>query len=499
MKSRTLFTLLALLSAFVRVDAADERPNILFAITDDQSAIHSGAYGDKCVKTPAFDRLAREGVLFEHAYTACPSCTPSRGAILTGQAIWRLEEGGLLFGALPSKYAVYPLLLEDAGYHVGGTGKTWGPGSLAAGGWKDRHPMGKRYGKRRAKPPHRGETDTDYASNFDDFLADRKTGQPFCFWFGTYEPHRKYEKGSGVRAGKKLADARLPGCLPDRSECRSDVLDYYLEIEHFDRHLARILASLEKAGELDRTLIIATSDHGMPFPRAKTNLYDIGTRVPLAVRWPKHIPPGRKIDDFVSLTDIAPTILEACGIAVPEAMTGRSLRQILSSKKSGRVDGTRNYVVTALERHTWCRPDGVTYPSRAIRTHDYLYIRNYEPDRWPAGDPDFSSPHQGVFGDCDNGPSKKLIIEKKDEPDVAPLFQLAFGQRPAEELYAVATDPEQLRNLAGDPKYAEAKRKLAASLEKHLRATGDPRMRGESPWDGYPYHFKDYAKRAKRK
>ncbi|HUW18968.1 MAG TPA: sulfatase-like hydrolase/transferase [Sedimentisphaerales bacterium] len=474
------------------------RPNILFCISDDQSWLHAGAYGDKVVKTPNFDRIAREGVLFTHAFSAATSCTASRSAILTGQQIWRLEEGGLLMGALPRKFPVYTDLLEAAGYHVGYVHKGWSPGNYEVSGW-DHNPAGAyKYSERRIDPPASGIGKTDYAGCFEDFLKDRQQGQPFCFWYGCKEPHRTYEKGSGLRSGKKLEDVVVPKSLPDVPEIRSDMLDYYLEIEWFDEHLGRMIKLLEDVGELDNTLVVVTSDNGMPFPRAKANLYDLGVRMPLAVRWARRAAGGRVVDDFVSLTDLAPTFLEAAGLAVPPQMTGRSLIDILSSDKSGRVDPRRDRVFTANERTTWCRPNGAGYPGRAIRTHRWLYIRNYEPDRWPAGDPDIDAEPEGVYGDINAGPAKTYMIEHKDDPKVAPLFELGFGKRPAEELYDVAKDQWQIHSLADDAAYSKVKTELRSQLEQYQRDTKDPRIEGKSPWDYYPYYYGGSVKQAAR-
>ena len=477
------------------VASAQDRPNVLFAISDDQSFLHTGLNSGGKLDTPAFDRIAKEGVNFTHAYCAAPSCTPSRGAILTGQEVYRIEEGGVLFGTLPAKFPVYPLLLRDAGYHVGWTGsKAWGPGDIRAGG-RTEDPAGKRYSQhklsREDHPP--GTASTDVAANFKEFLGEREDGQPFCFWYGSHAPHRSYEKGIGRQYGKKLEDALLFGCFPDREEIRSDVLDYYVEIEHFDRQLGRMLALLDEAGELDNTLVIVTSDHGMPFPRCKGNLYDSGTRVPLAIRYPGRIEAGRTVEDFVSLADIAPTILSFTGAEVPDQMSGVSLLPVLESNQSGWTGMHREFVVTAFERHTPCRPGSNGYPMRMIRTRDHLYIRNYEEARWPAGSPDIDSIHQGAYGDIDNGPTKTYMIELQDEAEMAPFFSKAFGKRPAEELYAVGEDPDQLKNLASDPEQEEVRKRLAGMLNGHLEATDDPRMKGLSPWGDYPYYFKDYA------
>ncbi|MHC4573751.1 MAG: sulfatase family protein [Planctomycetota bacterium] len=476
-----------------------DRPNILFCISDDQSWAHTSIGGCKAVRTPNFDRVAREGVLFTHAFCAAPSCTPSRSAIVTGQEIWRLEEGGLLMGALPSKFKVFTGLLEAAGYHVGYTHKGWSPGNYEAGGWSHNPVATKKYSERRLTPPAKGIKTTDYAGNFEDFLNDCPDGAPFCFWYGGKEPHRVYEEGSGLRAGKSLEDVKVPVFfLPDTPEVRSDILDYCVEIEWFDKHLGQMIGLLEQKGRLDNTVIIVTSDNGMPFPRAKTNLYDYGTRMPLAIRWGAKAKGGRVVDDSVSLTDIAPTCLEVADLDVPPETTGQSLLGILLSDKSGRAEPAHDRVFTAIERHTWCRPNGVGYPSRAIRTYRWLYIRNYTPDRWPAGDADFDSPHQSIYGDIDNGATKTYMIEHKNDPKVEPLFELCFGKRPAEELYDVTQDPDQVDNLAADPAFAEVKNKLREELEQYQRRTKDPRIEGKSPWDGYPYYYGDFWKRAAR-
>lgn len=480
--------------------AAPARPNVLFAISDDQSWMHVGAYGDRATRTPSFDRIADEGVLFSHAYAAAPSCAPSRAAILTGRNIWELEEAGNLMGVLKSSFALFTLDLQKSGYELAATGKTWGPGRLegfGAPGTKlparsyissDTESItGKAFNQHRLEKRRRGIYDRDYARNFEAFLADRDPSKPFFFWYGALEPHQDYDTGAWKRAGKKLEDARLPGCLPDDPVTRGEILDHGLEIEHFDRHLGRMLAVLEKRGELANTLVIVTSDHGNPLPRSKCNLYDSGVRVPLAARWPAKIPAGRTIDDLVNLTDIAPTLLETAGLRTPREMSGRSLWPLLSSTRSGRIDPSRDFVVTAFERHIITRRDGVGYPMRSIRTHRYAYIRNYEPDRWPAGDPDFLSSHQRFYGDCDKGSTKSFLLRESHRADIHPYFLLAFGRRPAEELYDMQSDPDQLRNISSDPRFESIKSELASRLQSYLRERGDPRLRGESPWDTYPF------------
>lgn len=441
-------------------------PNILLVIADDWSYPHASAYGDSTVSTPAFDRIAREGALFTSAFTAAPSCTPSRAALLTGQAPHRLAEGGNLWGFLPSRFAVYPDLLEKAGYVVGHTGKGWGPGRFEAGE-RPRNPAGPRF------------------DSFDAFLAKRSKDQPFVFWFGSTDPHRPYDAGSGAAAGLRAASAAVPRFLPDTPDVRGDLLDYYAEVQRFDSQIARLLDALEKTGELNNTMVVVTSDNGMPFPRAKANLYDAGTRMPLALRWPARVKAGTKLDAFVSLVDLAPTFLEAAGVSVPADVTGQSLLPLLTGGAT--AGSTRDRVFIERERHANVRRGDLSYPARAIRTAGHLYIRNYRPDRWPAGDPELYFA-VGPFGDIDDGPSKQLLLTRRTDPGITRFFQLATAMRPAEELYDLRTDPGQLVNLAGDAGHAAIRAKLGAQLEAWQRATGDPRIvEDDDRWDRYPY------------
>jgi arylsulfatase A-like enzyme len=443
----------------------ETRPNILFCIADDWSWPHAGVYGDSVVKTPTFDRVAAEGALFTHSFCASPSCSPSRAGILTGQAIHRLEEGGNLWGTLPVRYPVYSTILEKAGYHVGSQGKGWGPGNIQVGG-HTRNPAGKVF------------------RSFKQFLQEKPKDAPFCFWYGSTDPHRPYDLGSGARSGMKAADVRVPPFLADTPEVRSDILDYYFEVERFDRTVSELLKELADAGLVENTLVVITSDNGMPFPRAKTNLHDSGSRMPLAIRWPAKIKPGQKHAALVSHTDFAPTFLEAAGLPALPEMTGKSLLPLLLGKSSE----PRDTVFIGRERHANVRKGDLSYPARAVRTREFLYIRNFRPERWPAGDPELWKA-VGPFGDIDGSPSKDLILNKRDDPAIAPFFNLACAKRPAEELYDLAKDPWQVKNVAGQPEYAEAQRKLRAALDKWLQETGDPRLgMDDDRWDKFPYY-----------
>ena len=474
--------------------AAAPRPNILIAISDDQSFPHTSAAGCKAVQTPAFDRVAREGILFRNGLAASPGCSPCRAALLTGRHTWQIEQAGTHASSFPTNYVVFPDLLEQAGYFVGYTGKGWGPGNWEVSG-RTRNPAGPAFSRSKIKPPFKGISNNDYAGNFHDFLAQRPKGRPFYFWYGATEPHRDYEKGAGRKSGKRLEDVVVPPFLPDTPEVRSDILDYCVEIEWFDTHLGRMLKALEEAGELDNTLVIVTSDNGMPFPRAKANCYEYGIHMPLAIRWGARVPGGRAVDDVVGFVDLTATILEAGGARPPVDLpiSGRSILNLLTSTKQGLVDPTRTAAWSARERHSSSRFQNWTYPQRALRTPQFLYIRNFKPDRWPAGDPrglnnDGSlGPMHGAYCDIDGGPTLKFLVEKCEDPALGKFLQLAVAGRPAEELYDITKDPGCLENLAAASSYAAVKQGLSRQLLDYLKQTGDPRVVGDGDiWESYP-------------
>ncbi|MDX1946557.1 MAG: sulfatase [Pirellulaceae bacterium] len=478
-----------LLAGFLIVTTAEatlavDRPNILLAIADDWCYPHASAYDCKFVRTPAFDRVAREGVLFQNAFTATPGCSPSRAALLTGQHSWRLREAGTHASSFPRDLPVYPQILEQAGYFVGYSGKAWGPGNFKISGW-ERNPAGTDFSVKLDNPPNKGIGPTDYAASFAKFLKTRPKDQPFCFWYGGKEPHRAYEKGAGLAAGKKLADVEVPPFLPASDEVRSDLLDYAMEVEYFDAQLGKLLDQLAATGEAENTLVIVCSDNGMPFPRAKANLYDHGTHMPLAIRWPAKVKGNRTVSDFAGHVDLAPTILAASGENIPAATTGKSLLPTLISDKSGQVDPTRDHVFLARERHSSSRPMNLGYPARAIRTADYLYIRNFKPDQWPAGDPATAAGTSG-YHDIDASPTLALLVAGKDDPKIRPFLDLAVAKRPAEELFSLKDDPATVRNVATEPLHAAAKAKLRGQLDDNLTKTGDARMTPDGDvWETY--------------
>jgi len=463
------------------------RPNVLFLIADDWGRGHAGAYGCSWVKTPNFDRVAQEGLLFLNAYTPTAKCTPSRSAILTGRHPWLLGAAANHQCVFPPEFAIFPDVLEQNGYVYATTGKVWGPGlSLKADG-SPRVMAGKLFNQKKAQPPTTGITNNDYSGNFEAFLTQAKPGQPWFFWLGCIEPHREYEEGSGARlGGKKTTDIdHVPAYWPDNETIRGDMLDYAYEVEHFDRHVGRALAMLEKTGQLENTIVVVTSDNGMPFPRVKGSAYENANHLPLAIRWPKGIKnPGRKVTDYVSFVDFAPTFLEAAGVAWPATgalapTSGRSLNDIFQSGVDGRSNPARDHTLIGRERNDLGRPGDAGYPIRGIVKEGVAYLENAEPSRWPACNPETG------YLDTDASPTKSFLLHARREKGSDPFWALCFGMRPGQELYDLRTDVDCVKNLALT-RVADLE-KLRTQMWSELKTQGDLRAIGRgAEYEAYP-------------
>ncbi|WP_146578441.1 sulfatase family protein [Neorhodopirellula pilleata] len=500
--------------------AAADRPNILFAFADDwgrHASIYAQADGpgtvNDVVSTPNFDALAKSGVLFNNAYVNAPSCTPCRSSIVSGQHFWRCRTGAILQGAVwDESIPTWPLLLQDAGYHIGFTWKVWSPGSpinAPYGGSVNAYESSGRsfngFSQSVTKMVDQGQSLDDakqvlldqVRGNFRAMLADKKPEQPFAYWFGPTNVHRKWIQGSGKALWGLNPDdlkGKMPAFLPDVPEVRQDFADYLGEAMAFDMSLGVLVDELKKAGEFDNTLIAISGDHGPAgFPHGKCNLYDFGTRVSLSVSGPG-VSGGRVVDDFVTLPDLAPTFLQAGDVDPPEVMTAKTLWPVLKSEDQGWVDPSRTQVYVGRERHVAnARQGQLPYPQRAIRTKDYLFVMNFRPERYPLGDPYRLGDNDEASGDEptvnemtnntlvtlpdeDAGPTKAWIVSNRHRSDVQPFFRNAYGKRAGEELFDLSRDPDQMNNVAGDPAYAEVVSELRNRLMSELKETGDPRL-----------------------
>lgn len=485
-----LFFVVLILGGCESKPKIEKQPNILFAIADDASWKHFGAYGCNWVKTPAFDRVAYEGILFTRAYTPNAKCAPSRSCILTGRNSWQLEEAVNHSPLFPAKFKTYAEALGQNGYFVGSVAKGWAPGDPGTINGVKRQLTGLKFDEYKTTPPAKHISNNDYAKNFEAFLDERPKDQPFCFWYGSTEPHRSYEFEAGIKYGGKSMNEidEVPAFWPDVDTIRTDMLDYAFEIEYFDMHLQRMLEKLDEIGELENTIVIVTADNGMPFPRIKGQVYEYSNHLPLAIMWPNGIKnPGRVVDDFVNFIDFTPTYLEVAGLTAEDVgmqpTTGRSLTDIFYSEKEGNIIPERNYVLVGKERHDVGRPFDQGFPVRGIFKGDFLYLRNFNPERWPKGNPETG------YLNCDGSPTKTFILDTHRKKGVLEYWQLNFGKRVSEELYNIIEDPYCMNNLVGNSEFAKLKIDMETEMIQKLTNEEDPRILGNGQiFENYKYN-----------
>lgn len=470
---------------------ASKRPNILFAIMDDVTYQHMGAYGCSWVKTPNFDRIAKNGLLFKNAYTPNAKCAPSRSCIITGRNSWQLEDAGNHWSYFPAKFGSFAEVLAENGYQVGFTGKGVSPVVAKNTVGTARQLLVKAFNRITTVPPTSQISSVDYAANFAEFLKST-ADKPFFFWYGGLEPHRGYEFESGIKKGGKqlsdVPDKDIYNFWPKVDSVRTDLLDYAFEIEYFDKQLGKMLKQLEESDQLNNTLIIVTSDNGMPFPRVKGQEYEYSNHVPLAMMWADGIKhPGREVEDFISFIDLAPTFLQLANVPSNtnpmQPITGKSFTDIFAYDRAGFVANDRNFVVVGKERHDVGRPRDVGYPIRGIFEKNLLFLKNFKTDRWPSGDP--------ITGylNTDGGPTKTLCLNNVYASDNRFNFWLwNFGKRPGEELYDIRKDPQCLNNLITQASYEADASRLRNKLFTKLKEQADPRMFGKGDiFDRYVY------------
>lgn len=500
-----------------RLDTGNDRPNIVFAFADDWGK-HASVYAqlspggiNDIVQTPNIDRIANQGVLFTNAFVNAPSCTPCRSSLFSGRNFWSTGRGAILHNATwDESIPTFPLLLEESGYHIGFSNKAWTPGTPADapfGGKRNRYnKSGMRFnGFSQFLNKNRADVESakqvlaeEVRGNFSNFLEQRDD-KPFMYFWGPTNVHRKWIHDSGKDFWGLNADelkGKVPEFLPDVELIREDLADYLGEAQAFDFGIGVLMETLKSQGELDNTIIIISGDHGPPgFTNGKCSLYDFGCNVPLVIALPPTVVGNNKrvVDDVVCLPEIAPTILELCGVDRPEGMTAKSLVNILQASGSGKVDPEREFIVYGRERHVSQAREGFkTYPQRALRTGEFLFIRNFEPDRWPMGSPPtgagdddlpaFEKLRENTYAgwpDMDASPTKAWIAYNCREGEMRMYYEFAFGKRPARELYRIADDPDQIHNLADDPELASVAEALETKLMEYLEAHNDPRVTGD--------------------
>ena len=306
----------------------------------------------------------------------------------------------------------------------------------------------------------------------------------FCPGYDQDMKKMKIKKG-----GKKLGDIdKIFPFWPANDTVRNDMLDYAFEIEYFDKQLQKILNLLEEKGQLNNTLVLVTADNGMPFPRIKGQEYEYSNHLPLAMMWKDGIQnPGRVVNDLISFIDFAPTFLEVAGVSQEtsgmQQIEGKSLSDIITTSGKNSINNSkRDHVLIGKERHDVGRPHDWGYPIRGIVKDSYLYIHNFEPDRWPSGNPETG------YLNCDGSPTKTLILNKNRNKTNTKNWKWAFDKRSNEELYNIQDDPDCIHNLAEEDNMLSLKKEMKEQLFSELKEQGDPRMFGKGYlFDVYPY------------
>lgn len=494
----------------------EDRPNILFFFVDDLGR-YAGIYAkpnepslSDLIKTPNFDRIGREGVVFNNAFVPVASCGPCRASLSTSRYFWNCGSGAFLNGKASdwrgreNPMKVLPKFadrLRESGYFAQRSLKTFSfaPSRPTPSMRQIKSVPYQRYGlyvgtaKNEAERQKRHEETLAHPRTEMRRVLAQDTGQPFFFVYGSINVHRPYTPDSGKTLWGIEPDSLkglIPGFLPDTHDVRRDFSDYLGEVMAADAMLGGMLEELEQAGKLDDTLVIVSGDHGIPgVPRGKTTCYDLGTRVPLMVRWPKAIKAGRRVNDFVSVMDIGPTLMKLAG-AKTFPTDGKSFLKQLRDRRSGWIDPRRDSVVIGRELHFHdARQGNLPYPMRAVRNRDYLYIRNLKPERWPMGDPyqsaGIESPGElyelglktvPAYRDLDGSLTKAYLMSQRDDQDEGQFLALTLNRRPPEELYHLASDPDQLRNLVADSAHLDALKKLRARIDEVMKESSDPRL-----------------------
>ncbi len=425
--------------------------NFVIFIADDQGENDLGCYGNPIVRTPNMDRLASEGMKFTRAFLTISSCSPSRSSILTGRYPHNTGAEDL-HQPLPADQQTIARYLDDAGYYRASIGK-WHLGDAERRHWDEVVECG-------------GAETEDQAVRVIGSLSDSQ--KPFFLWVASKDPHRPYQLDT-IASPHEPSEVIVPPYLPDHPKIRKELALYYDEITRFDQCVGGVYQALTEHGRLDRTVIIYLSDNGMPFPRAKTTLYDAGIHTPLIVRWPGHAPPGGVQDGLVSTVDIAPTVLSIAGVE-QMSMQGRDLTAMLCDPAAA----GREAIFAEANWHDFEKF------TRAVRTERYKLVRNYYWDKplWNSVDSINSITWQGM-------------MEMKQAGQLTPAQSFLFKPtRPFEEFYDLEADPYELHNVIDDPRYEQAVIELRIRLDNWRVETCDhmPEQRVPDGWtpDGNP-------------
>ncbi|MCB0668016.1 MAG: sulfatase [Saprospiraceae bacterium] len=429
-------TLIFLFGVISLTTSQSTRPNIIYIIADDVGWGDLGCYGSNVAQTPNIDKLAREGIKFENAFLTASSCSPSRCSIITGRYPHNTGAAELHF-PLPESQIPFPLLLKNAGYYSVQAGKS-----------------------------HFGEAALrcfDHAYEMEDAgvggeerwvrcLQERPKDKPIFAWFAAIDAHRDWQfddKGTTPA----LDAIQVPPFLVDCEQTRQDLAAYHHEISRWDYYVGEVIKELERQGILDNTVVIIMSDNGMPFPRAKTRVYDSGMKTPLIIKWKGKIPSGTESNSLVSAVDIAPTIIDIAGVDMPEYFQGRSFARLFVAPDLP----FRRFVYA---EHNWHDYEA---HERMIRSQTFMYVRNNRPQLTNGGPAD----------------SKRSLSQAAlDSVKLAGKLTAAqldnyIAPRAHEELFQVSRDPVQLLNLASAEFFLDTLQYFRDQLDIWVSETGD--------------------------
>jgi arylsulfatase A-like enzyme len=432
------------------------RPNVLLVLSDDHSTPWLGTYGADWLKTPNLDQFARDGMVFERAFTAAPQCVPSRTALMTGRSPVAARMGRFS-SPLPRDVITAPEVMRSRGYYTGVCGRYFhldgvvSPSPVTAAVY-EKHQL--RTWKNRVDyldiSPQGGT-----AQRFEEFLGRVPNGRPWFFWINYSDPHHPWDRDAGSVNPEKV---RVPRHLPDLPGIREDLAAYSSEIERADRLFGEAMSVLRQRSLEAGTMVVFMGDNGMAFPHGKGSLYDPGINVPLIARWPGRIRPGRT-RTLVSGEDIAATFMHVAGGEIPAGVTGRSLYPLLTGAK---YEG-REHVFAARLHHGnssfTAETKAATFDlSRCVRSDRYKLIYNLTPqmEYWPV--------------DSAANPGWQQMLAAHRAGTLSPEYEKAYFTRPRPvlELYDLESDPGELNNVADQPQFREIQQSLMAALQEKL-------------------------------
>ena len=441
------------LSSYSQNKKREPRPNIILILSDDHSVPFLGAYGNPDLKTPNLDRFAREGMQFNRAYTTAPQCVLSRASIMTGRSVIDIRMSR--FSApLAADVITYPELLKKAGYYTGIGGRTYHLDGSATPPETEEvfEKFGLRTFKNRVDFLRIGGND-DALKHFKEFADEVPKGKPFFMQLGYNDPHRPFDAKDFEPDPSKLT---IPEGMPDTKQVRKDLAGHFGEIQRMDRNVGFLLAEIEKRGLSANTLIVFMGDNGAALLRGKGTLYDLGIHVPLLARWPGQIMPGSKSDALISGEDLAPTFLEAAGLAAPKQMTGKSFKNLFKNTGAD----VREYVFAVRGAHGSGLPTNSSNfdLGRTVFNKNYKLIYNalWQLPYYPV---DFASQ-----------PFWEELVEQNDKETLDKKFSgLFFAKtRAIFEVFDLKKDPFEYNNLAGKPEVALVEKELKARLQEWM-------------------------------